>query len=127
MGKPENPAEYVRFQDGDLEIYLAHLVQHITTGQLTEGTPSGIQTSSKNQKGNSSFDVWRSSPNIIKYEAGNTIKSIQVFSLNGKLYITQKPNHSSGEFSLANCPAGIYLIRAQFGNNTVETKKIIQY
>ncbi len=23
MGKPENPAEYVRFQDGELEIYLA--------------------------------------------------------------------------------------------------------
>ncbi len=23
MGKPEQPAEYVRFQDGDVEIYLA--------------------------------------------------------------------------------------------------------
>jgi hypothetical protein len=111
----------------NLEIYLAHLVQHITAGQLSEGTPSGTQTSLTHKKEKTRFEVWKANQNIIKYEAGSVITSIQVFSINGVLHITQKPNHFAGEFSLENHPAGVYMIRVQFDNNTFETRKIIRY
>jgi len=57
--------------------------------------------------------------------AGEGIKSVAIYSIQGQHIKTVEPNYNETIINLKNQPKGIYLVKAQFNNGEVATKKLI--
>lgn len=64
--------------------------------------------------------------NKIKIDSHFSIQSLQVYSLEGKVVLTQQPNTNTLELNVEQHPTGTYVIKLQAEKNTTSHKFIKQ-
>jgi hypothetical protein len=109
----------------NLEVYLANLVQHIVSGQLADGSPSGVQTGIKEPVKGRILKIYQTSNNALIISSEVAMKSMHLVNIFGSDIRTQPLNGTKEEIVLRNLKPGLYVATIEFLDGFRESRKLI--